>query len=694
MNFLAPLFFLGALAVAGPIIFHLIRRTTREVTPFSTLMFLQPSPPRITKRSRLENFWLLLLRCLVLGLIAAAFSRPFFRESMHSPLAAAGEGHRRVLLIDTSASQRRENLWAELKNKVAARIEAAAPADEIALIAFDRTPREVLGFEEWRRARPEERRALAAQRLSLLAPGWAGTQLDQALLRAAEMLEHTDRADAPALREIVVFSDLQEGAHVDALQGYVWPQHLSVSLEPLAAKQTENAGLAWLPETEQQTGTAKSEATPIRLRVTNAAGAQHEQFKLQWRAGDKTVGTDFDAYVPAGKARVIRVPQPPAGADRVVLSGDDTAFDNTTYVLPPQPARIPVLFLGQDEDEDPRGLLYYLHRAFPSTGQQQVQLTAHRSAEAVPGFLQQTAQFIVVGDRPSDAALDSVRPIIEGGHLALVPFDSPEASGKAARLLGVPALTVSEAAVRDYAMLAKIDFQHPFFSAFADPRFSDFTKIHFWKHRRIDLAGLKDARTLASFDSGDPALVQVPLGRGSVILLATTWRPADSQLALSSKFLPLLQAMLDQSSHFAPVQAQYFVGDEIALPESTTPLTVRTPSGREVPATGPRFAATDEPGIYQVTPGTLRFVVNLPAEESRTQPLTTERFSALGVPLTQNAKATAEQRAREARAQAAEIENRQKIWRWLLLATLLLVAAETLLAGRLTRASATPAPTA
>ena len=693
MNFLAPLFFLGALAVAGPILFHLIRRTTREVTPFSTLMFLQPSPPRITKRSRLENFWLLLLRCLVLGLIAAAFARPFFRESVHTPLAAAGEGQRRVLLIDTSASLRRENLWAELKNKVAARIEAAAPADEIALVAFDRTPREVLGFEEWRRARPEERRALATQRLAMLAPGWAGTQLDQALLHAAEMLEHTDRADAPALREIVVFSDLQEGAHLDTLQGYVWPQHLSVSLEPLAAKKTENAGLAWLPETEQNAA-AKSEAAPIRLRVTNAAGAQHEQFKLQWQAGDKAVGTAFDAYVPAGKARVIRAPRPPVGADRVVLTGDDAAFDNTTYVLPPQPAKVPVLFLGKDEDEDPRGLLYYLHRAFPATGQQQVQLTAHRSAEAVPGFLQQTAQFVVVGDSPSDAALDSVRPIVESGHIALVPFDSPAAGAKVARLLGLPTLAASEAAVRDYAMLAQIDFQHPFFNAFADPRFSDFTKIHFWKHRRIDLAGLKDARTLAGFDSGEPALVQVPLGRGSVVLLATTWRPADSQLALSSKFLPLLQAMLDQSSHFAPVQAQYFIGDEIALAESTSPLTVRTPGGREIAAAGPRFAATEEPGIYQVTPGTQRFVVNLPAEESRTQPLTTERFSALGVPLTQDAKATAEQHAREARAQAAEIENRQKIWRWLLLATLLLIAAETLLAGRLTKTSPAPSPAA
>src|SRR5207245_8874893 len=84
MSFLAPLFFLGALAVSLPIIFHLIRRTTRERTPFSSLMFLQPSPPRLTRRSRLEHILLLLLRCLVLCLLAFGFARPFLKRTLNA----------------------------------------------------------------------------------------------------------------------------------------------------------------------------------------------------------------------------------------------------------------------------------------------------------------------------------------------------------------------------------------------------------------------------------------------------------------------------------------------------------------------------------------------------------------------------------------------------------------------------------
>src|SRR3954471_30361 len=100
MNFLTPLFALGALAIIGPILFHLIRRTTREVTPFSTLMFLQPSPPRITKRSRLENLWLLLLRCLVLALLALAFARPFLPRA--TPATPPNSNMRTVILVDAS----------------------------------------------------------------------------------------------------------------------------------------------------------------------------------------------------------------------------------------------------------------------------------------------------------------------------------------------------------------------------------------------------------------------------------------------------------------------------------------------------------------------------------------------------------------------------------------------------------------
>src|SRR5439155_14101171 len=80
MSFLAPWFLLGALAIAGPIVFHMIRQSARERMPFSSVMFLRPIPPRVKRHPKLEHLLLLLLRCLVLVLLATGFARPFFAK--------------------------------------------------------------------------------------------------------------------------------------------------------------------------------------------------------------------------------------------------------------------------------------------------------------------------------------------------------------------------------------------------------------------------------------------------------------------------------------------------------------------------------------------------------------------------------------------------------------------------------------
>ena len=95
MSFLAPLFLLGGLAIALPVVFHLVRRSSREKLVFSSLMFLKPTPPRMTRRNRLENVFLLLLRCLVICMLSLGFARPFFQKPMAAtPVSARRRANR------------------------------------------------------------------------------------------------------------------------------------------------------------------------------------------------------------------------------------------------------------------------------------------------------------------------------------------------------------------------------------------------------------------------------------------------------------------------------------------------------------------------------------------------------------------------------------------------------------------------
>src|SRR5438045_4709096 len=135
MGVLAPLYLAGLAALSLPLIFHLVRRTPRGRQEFSALMFLLPSAPRLTRRSRLDQILLLLLRLAALALLAFAFARPFLREA--ATLALEDLPARRVaILVDISASMRRGDLWNQALAQVEKELADSGPHDEIALFTF------------------------------------------------------------------------------------------------------------------------------------------------------------------------------------------------------------------------------------------------------------------------------------------------------------------------------------------------------------------------------------------------------------------------------------------------------------------------------------------------------------------------------------------------------------------------------
>jgi hypothetical protein len=66
---LFPLYLAGAAAVIVPILLHLRRQPPKDRVAFSSLMFLEETERQPTRRRRLENWLLLLARCLILILL-------------------------------------------------------------------------------------------------------------------------------------------------------------------------------------------------------------------------------------------------------------------------------------------------------------------------------------------------------------------------------------------------------------------------------------------------------------------------------------------------------------------------------------------------------------------------------------------------------------------------------------------------
>lgn len=678
MNFLTPLFFIGGLAIAGPIIFHLIKRTTRERTLFSSLMFLLPTPPRLAKRSRLEHLLLLLLRCLALGLLALGFSRPFFKQTqLDDPTAV--QPKRIVVLVDVSASMRRTGLWAAARERVEATLGKVSAVDHVALYTFDRAATPLLPFEEWNRTPATDRAALAKARLAAVSPGWSGTQLGTALMTAAEALAESDGKQFPGPRQIVLVSDLQAGSRIDALQAYEWPKTVTLTVETVKASKPTNAGLQLVADSADTSGAAE---TVVRVRVSNSADAQREQFKLGWTRASATgefafVGKPIDVYVPPGQSRVIAVPiaKDAPGLERIELKGDDEDFDNVVSVIPPGQQRLNVLWLGNDAPEDIRQPLFFLRRALSDTPRLGVSVAARNStAQLLPDDIA-TASVVFVTDALPAAQTAALREqALAGKTLVFAPKSAASAATLGA-LVGREGVALTEARPTNYAMFAEIDFKHPLFASFADPRFSDFTKIHIWKYRKLDAAAIPDARVLARFDSGDPAVIEAAIGKGRLFVLTTGWQPDDSQLAVSTKFVPLLWSLLELGGGGAAAPAQWFVGDTAPLPPGAAGTAKLEKAEKDV-----RFT---EPGLREIKVGerVMRFAVNLDPNESRTAPLAADELERLGVPLTKAEAKPVVTGDSKIMLQGIEAENRQKLWRWFIAATLAVLLVESALAG-------------
>lgn len=697
MSFLYPLFLAGITAISLPIILHMIRRHTRKRVTFSSLMFLRTTVPRFTNRSRIENLPLLILRCIILCLLAFVFSRPFFyraAEANQLPL-----GRRIVLLIDTSASMRRTGMWTQTVNEARSVLENAEPADRVCVISYDENAVTLSGFESWSELNPEQRVEIVFEEISKLSPSWASTNLGTALVAAAEAIEDDEINDKQQLsgqRRIVLISDLQQGSNLDSLHTYEWPQQTELSVKLIKAKGTTNAAMQLVTNRDYLSRPGDDEQP--RIRIINSADASAEQFQLSWAEDDPAgiSGKPVDVYVPPGHSIVTNVPAGPnhVTGQRLILRGDDHNFDNTLYLASKLDQQVNILYIGDEDPENPEHMLYYIQRAFQPIGTLRPRVISRSSNDSPADSDVTAAHLIVVADPVDKERIIPLRQNMEtGGHI-LLAMKSADSAATIAALTGIDNLDCEEARVDEYAMLGSIDFEHPLLASFSEPRFADFSKIHFWKYRQINIENLPEVRVLAHFDNGDPALFELPRGQGSLLVLASAWNPSDSQLGLSSKFVPLLYSMLEYNGVFDGQQSQYYVSDSIRVPRprtaEATALKIRKPDNSLIDLEPGQylFGQTDLPGIYTVesNAGNQHFAVNMPVQECRTAPISLDDFEQFGITLEGSSGILAQQTQQTRRhSSLVDMEYQQKLWRWLLIALVAVLIAETWLAGWLTR---------
>jgi hypothetical protein len=201
------------------------------------------------------------------------------------------------------------------------------------------------------------------------------------------------------------------------------------------------------------------------------------------------------------------------------------------------------------------------------------------------------------------------------------------------------------------------------------------------------------AQVLARFDSGAPAMVERQVGNGKVLLWASTFDQAWSDLPIKPVFLPFVHRAIGYLAAYREPQPFVTVGQVLEASASGRPReqagarVVMTPAGERSPLAdeGEGVLEVREQGFYEIRGAASDVTVvasNVDPAEGDLTPLDPKEIvaAATGTARADGARVAAVPQGPEAQ------ERTQSLWWYLLVAGVLLLGLDTLLSNRLAKA--------
>ncbi len=626
MGFLSPIFLVAGLAVAVPLILHLFHRHDAKRMVFPALRYLLRTEKEHARTIRFRQLLLLLLRITAILLLVMAGARPFIRGAggVHDPTAT-------VLIVDNSMSSgliRGGGRVLDLLKAVALRsIDRASDEDRVWLIRAG---------EPW-------------------GPAITGSRAE---VRAA--VQETEATDARgglsnALERAVV---LTSGAGLAAAEIHL--------ISDLQATAFAGSGLP-------------SEAEPVPVVVFNEGPGGGENAyldSLMIGGGLPPLANQRTrlAIRLAGDADSADVPLRLVVADRIRGAATGGAGSSTLLPVGPFSSGYVEGYVETDPDDlrgDDRRFFAFKVRPVPTLA----------TSGTAPFFLSEAIPVLVDAGRVSPAPVRDAEILIsvagagmaeaarEGRTVIVLPPSDPALLPRlnlALSSAGIPwryepTTSLGEAGVTRWNGPVNLE------------------NVRIRSHFSL-IPGSEGTTegVLATLTSGDPWLVEGTTPRGSYLLLASDLDERSTDLPLSAALMPLLEWMVSRWGDPQMSQGGLLAGSPISPPPGTTDI--RDPAGtlHPVDPTQP-FAATPGAGLYRYLAGdsTLQIVaVNAPREESLLTTIGTDELrDLLPGPATLVSDSARWTRAVFSAGQGPEI------WRWLLIALVLVLVAETLVAA-------------
>lgn len=640
MSFLAPLMLLGLLAMAGPVVAHLLgRRRPRRLT-LATMRFLQPQEPVVARRRTIHDWPLFIVRMLLLLLIVLAVAKPVTFGG--DAVSVVAEPHDAMVVIDTSASmtlhpdgRRKPNNLDRAAERLEELVGALPGGSTLGIyVAGDRgpklAPREDLGQVTAAFGRYAEGgippasgdlESLVQGAASLLASGGADRK------RVVYVITDATQAGHAALPEqakggAAVIPILARGDRRDPPES---PVHFGVTALEQEPALDLGAGAIRITGSVRRFAAGDDpaqETIDVRLTVDGAEQAR-TAVTLE---GDR--GAFEFTYVPPADPSESkdRLRSARAAAVSIVGRKDDAyPIDDERHVWLAQPAGRDVLLVNGDPSElRAHDEAYFLATALSASDaegsivlrsvvDEQLQT---RIDDQGPAALEDVDVLIlanVSAPRPDVAQLIKTR-VEQGMGLWITMGDRVEPKLYNERLGDVLPLRLrsssfagtlpgrTQARTESFAPAKR---SHPIFSGLAGELGLDGARTRRLMLLEPDAFGT--SQVALSYSVGAPALLTRVQGEGRVAMLTTSVDRDWSDLPLRPGFVPLAERTVAWLSGTSGSLAQEIT--TIGLPygmAASDSVSISTPAGGRIPATPVdgvvRFNDVVAPGHYRVHP--------------------------------------------------------------------------------------------
>ena len=694
MSLLAPLFLLGLAGLVVPILIHLTEKQRRNVVLFPSLMFLRRIPFRSVQRRKVHHWLLLAVRALALALLVVAFARPFFQNAEVAIGSTLGP-REIVVVVDRSYSMGLGDRWERAKGEARRVLLGLDPSDRASLVFLGRGADAVL------RSSSDRQRLVTA--IDTAEVSDEVTRYGPALKLAQTILEESELPN----REVVIISDYQRSGW-SGDEGVTFPAGTVVT--PLQISDDVVANSTVTAVTLRRDFFSGRERMTATARVTQRQGVEAIQQPIVLELDGQEVQSKMVRLDPTGSATVTFEPFTLGEAytrGAIRLDADALPQDNQVhFVLSPGRALRTLILEGGNTRPDAS---LYLQRALEISEESAFQVEVRRSTSISAADLEAAAVVVLNDIRfPQGNASDRLRRFVEdGGGLLMVLGERSSWQGGLEDLLP-GRFGSAEDHTRGAARLGFLDYTHPVFELFGGPRGGDFARARFFRSRALTV-GPED-RVLARFDDGSVALAERRLGKGHVLVWASTMDAFWNDLAVQPVFLPFVHQLVrhlggdrervpwftaGQVLDIADPDGMAFVlNRESELADDVEQVAI-TPGGGSIslPVTGgPRFLELSEQGFYEVRPPgsnpdrAFSVAVNVDVAESDLEVMDPSELAGAVAPRESSAGAgtdgllTPEVRARDQ-------ERRQALWRFLIVGALILLLTETAASNWISRSA-------